>query len=150
MHSLLSFAWTLTRQTNFNRSRQNIAFSYSERIPVSFSWLFHSFSFFLLFYAIINFYKNYYYYYYYIILASSSMPYMTCMAILYITNGWFLARWLVNFCHQSAPVPRVSRKVRVHFEVSQGRQVNISRFFKNFSEHLLKIISFIEIWIDNH
>ena len=32
--------------TNFNLLRQNIVFSYSERIPVSFSWLFHSFSFF--------------------------------------------------------------------------------------------------------
>ena len=47
--------------TNFNLLRQNIVFSYSERIPVSFSWLFHSFSFFffLLFYVLINFYKNY-------------------------------------------------------------------------------------------
>ena len=60
LHSLLSFAWTLTRPTNFNLLRQNIVFSYSERIPVSFSWLFHSFSFFfLLFYVLINFYKNY-------------------------------------------------------------------------------------------
>ena len=30
----------------FNLLRQNIVFSYSERIPVSFSWLFHYFSFF--------------------------------------------------------------------------------------------------------
>ena len=61
LHSLLSFAWTLTRPTNFNLLRQNIVFSYSERIPVSFSWLFHYFSFFfLLFYVIINFYKNYF------------------------------------------------------------------------------------------
>ena len=43
--------------TNFNLFRQNIVFSYSERIPVSFSWLFHSF--FLLFYVLINFYKKY-------------------------------------------------------------------------------------------
>ena len=61
LHSLLSFAWTLTRPTNFNRLRQNIVFSYSERIPVSFSWLFHCFSFFfLLLYVIINIYKNYF------------------------------------------------------------------------------------------
>ena len=54
------FAWTLTRPTNFNLLRQNIVFSYSERIPVSFSWLFHYFSgFFLLLYVLINFYKNY-------------------------------------------------------------------------------------------
>ena len=43
------------------KKKKNIVFSYSERIPVSFSWLFHSFSFFffLLFYVLINFYKNY-------------------------------------------------------------------------------------------
>ena len=61
LHSLLSYAWTLTRPTNFNLLRQNIVFSYSERIPVSFSWLFHYFSFFFyffLFYVLINFYKN--------------------------------------------------------------------------------------------
>ena len=40
------FAWTLTHPTNFNLLRQDIVFSYSERIPVSFSWLFHYFSFF--------------------------------------------------------------------------------------------------------
>ena len=34
--------------TNFNLLRQNIVFSYSERIPVSFSWLFHYFSFFFV------------------------------------------------------------------------------------------------------
>ena len=61
LHSLLSFAWTLTRPTNFNLLRKNIVVSYSERIPVSFSWLFHCFSFFLLlFYVINNFYKNYF------------------------------------------------------------------------------------------
>ena len=42
-------AWTLTRPTNFNLLRQNIVFSYSERMTVSFSWLFHYFSFFFLF-----------------------------------------------------------------------------------------------------
>ena len=43
---VLSFAWTLTLPTNFNLLRQNIVFSYSESIRVSFSWLFHYFSFF--------------------------------------------------------------------------------------------------------
>ena len=58
LHSLLSFAWTLTRPTN--NLRQNIVFSCSEIIRVSFS-LFLYFSFlFLLFYVIINFYKNYF------------------------------------------------------------------------------------------
>ena len=53
---------SLTRPTNFNLLRQNIVFWYLERIPVSFSWLFHYFSFFLLllFYVIINFCKNYF------------------------------------------------------------------------------------------
>ena len=61
LHSLLSFAWTLTRPTNFNLLRQNIVFSHSERIPVSFSRLFHYFSFFcVLFYVVINFLKNYF------------------------------------------------------------------------------------------
>ena len=62
LHSLLSFAWILTRPINFNFLRQNIVFSYSERIPVSCSWLFHYFSVFLLllFYVIINFYKKYF------------------------------------------------------------------------------------------
>ena len=46
LHSLLSFAWTLTRPTNVNLLQQNIVFSYSEKIPVSFSWLFHYYSFF--------------------------------------------------------------------------------------------------------
>ena len=79
LHWLLSFAQTLTRPTNFNRLRQDgsIVFSYSQRIPVSFSWLFHYFSFFLvilrylliftkiilllLFYYIF-FHKNYFYF----------------------------------------------------------------------------------------
>ena len=42
-----------------NYSRQNIVFSYPEMIRVFFS-LFLSFSAFLLFYVIINFYKNYF------------------------------------------------------------------------------------------
>ena len=58
--SLITFICMNPHPTNFNLLRQNIVFSYSERIPVSFSWLFHSFSFFfLLFYVLINFYKNY-------------------------------------------------------------------------------------------
>ena len=64
--------------TNFNLLRKNIVVSYSERIPVSFSWLFHCFSFFLLlftliiiftkiillllFYYIYIFYENYFYF----------------------------------------------------------------------------------------
>ena len=51
LHSLLSFAFTLTRPTSFNLLRQNIVFSYSERIPVSFSWLFHYFSFFFCYFT---------------------------------------------------------------------------------------------------
>ena len=59
LHSLLSFAWTLTRPTNFNLLRQNIVFSYSDRIPVSFFLIISLFFvFFLLFYVLINFYKN--------------------------------------------------------------------------------------------
>ena len=61
LHSLLSFEWTLIRPANFNLLRQNIVFSYSERIPVSFSWLFHYVSFLcvcVLNYVIINFYKK--------------------------------------------------------------------------------------------
>ena len=54
LHSLLSFAWTLTHPTNFNLLRQNIVFSsYSERMPVSFSWLFHYFSFFLCYFTLL-------------------------------------------------------------------------------------------------
>ena len=54
LHSLLSFAWTLTHPTNFNLLRQNIVFSsYSERIPVSFSWFFHYFSFFLCYFTLL-------------------------------------------------------------------------------------------------
>ena len=48
--------------------RQNIVFSYSERIPVSFSWLFHDFSFF--FNVILRYYcflQKLFYYYYFII-----------------------------------------------------------------------------------
>ena len=52
-YSLLTFAWTLTRPTKFNRLRQNIVFSYSERIPVSFSWLFHYFSFFFCYFTLL-------------------------------------------------------------------------------------------------
>ena len=75
LHSLLTFAWTLTRPL----LRQNIVFSYSERIPVSFSWLFHYFSFFfcyftllliftkiillsLFYYIYISFHKDYFYF----------------------------------------------------------------------------------------
>ena len=74
LHSLLSFASTLTRPRNFNLLRQNDVFWYSERIPVSFSWLFHYFWVFfcyftflliftkiislLLFYSIFFFMKN--------------------------------------------------------------------------------------------
>ena len=68
LHLLLSFAWTLTRPANFNLLRQNIVFSYSERIPVSFSWLSHYYSFFfLLFYVLIKFLQKLFYYYYFII-----------------------------------------------------------------------------------
>ena len=64
--------------TNFNLLRQNIVFSYSERIPVSFSWLFHYFSFFfcyctlliiftkiilLLLFYFIFFHENYFYFF---------------------------------------------------------------------------------------
>ena len=45
-----------------NLLRQNIVFSYSERIPVSFSWLFNfiifRFFFLWLFYVLINFYEK--------------------------------------------------------------------------------------------
>ena len=53
LHSLLSFAWTLTSPTNFNLLRKNIVFSYSERIPVSSSWLFHYFSFFFCYFTLL-------------------------------------------------------------------------------------------------
>ena len=46
-------SWTLTRPTNFNLLRQNIVFSYSERIPVPFSWLFHYFSFFFCYFTLL-------------------------------------------------------------------------------------------------
>ena len=55
---LRSFAWTHTRLTNY--LRQNIVFSCSEIIRVSFSLFLYFLFLFLLFYAIINFYKNYY------------------------------------------------------------------------------------------
>ena len=53
LHSLLSFAWTLTRPTNFNLLRQNIVFSYSQRISVSFSWLIDYFSFFFCYFTLL-------------------------------------------------------------------------------------------------
>ena len=59
LHSLLSFAWTLTRPKNY--LRQNIGFSYSEMIRVSFSLFLVSFCFSLLFYFIIDVYKNYFF-----------------------------------------------------------------------------------------
>ena len=63
--SKLSFEWTLTRPTNFNLLRQNIVLSYSERIPVSFSWLL--FFFFFCYFTFINFLQKSFYYYYFII-----------------------------------------------------------------------------------
>ena len=61
LHLLLSFAWTLTRPTNFNSLRQNIVFSNSERILVSFSWLFYYFSFFFCYFTLLlTFTKNYF------------------------------------------------------------------------------------------
>ena len=54
LHSLLSFAWTLTRPTNY--SRQNIVFSYPEMIRVSFS-LFLSLSVFCYFTLLLIFMK---------------------------------------------------------------------------------------------
>ena len=54
LHSLLSFAWTLTRPTNY--WRQNIVFSYPEMIRVSFS-LFLSFSVFCYFTLLLAFIK---------------------------------------------------------------------------------------------
>ena len=56
--SKLSFEWTLTRPTNFNLLRQNIVLSYSERIPVSFSWLLLFFFFVIL--RLLIFYKNHF------------------------------------------------------------------------------------------
>ena len=53
LHSLLSFAWTLTRPTNFNLLRQNIVFSYSQRKSVSFSWLIDYFSFFFCYFTLL-------------------------------------------------------------------------------------------------
>ena len=62
-----SIFWRVSCDSRFSQKmalnllRQNIVFSRSERIPVSFSWLFHYFSFiFWLFYVLINFYKNYF------------------------------------------------------------------------------------------
>ena len=54
LHSLLSFAWTLTRPTNY--LRQNIVFSYPEMIRVSFS-LFLSLSVFCYFTLLLIFIK---------------------------------------------------------------------------------------------
>ena len=52
-HSLLSFAWTITRPTNY--LRQNTVFSHSEMIAVSFSYIISLFFvFFLLFYVILS------------------------------------------------------------------------------------------------
>ena len=68
LHSLLSFAWTLTRPTNY--WRQNIVFSYPEMIRVSFS-LFLSFSVFCYFTLLLAFIKIilllfiYFYYYFF-------------------------------------------------------------------------------------
>ena len=78
LHSLLSFAWTLTRPTKFNLLRQNIVFSYSQRVSVSFSWLIDYFSFFFCYFTLlliftkiillwlfyyIFFHENYFYYF---------------------------------------------------------------------------------------
>ena len=49
LHALLSFTWTITRPTNL--LRQNIVFSYSEMIPVSFSFFLY-FSFLCYFVVI--------------------------------------------------------------------------------------------------
>ena len=57
LRSLLSFAWTLTRPTNY--LRQNIVFSYPEMIRVSFSLLL-SFSFFCYFTLLLIFTKKYF------------------------------------------------------------------------------------------
>ena len=83
LHSLLSFEWALTRPKN--SLRQNIVFSYSEMIPVSFflSFFFVFMLCYVIYFAIINFCKNcflsivlllliiiiyyYYYKYYYLI-----------------------------------------------------------------------------------
>ena len=67
--SKLSFEWTLTRPTNFNLLRQNIVLSYSERIPVSFSWLLLLF-FCCCYFTFINFLQKSFYYYYFIIFFS--------------------------------------------------------------------------------
>ena len=70
LHSLLSFAWTLTRPTN--NLRQNIVFSCSQIIRVSFSlFLYFLFLIYYLFlqklfyyyYIIIIFYENYFYFF---------------------------------------------------------------------------------------
>ena len=45
---------TLTRPTNFNLLRQNIVFSYSERIPVFFFCFFHYFSFFFCYFTLLS------------------------------------------------------------------------------------------------
>ena len=78
LHSLLSFAWTLTRPTS--GLRQNIVFSYSEMIRVSFS-LFLYFSFFCCCYfkLLLIFTKNvllllYYYYFFMKIILIFSHP----------------------------------------------------------------------------
>ena len=47
--------------------RQNIVFSYSERIPVSLSWLFHYFSFFFCYFTLLLIFTKIIYYYYFII-----------------------------------------------------------------------------------
>ena len=54
LHSLLSFAWTLTHPTYL---RQNIVFSYSEMIPVSSSFFPIFFVFMLCYFVIIDFCK---------------------------------------------------------------------------------------------
>ena len=51
--SLITVIYMNPHPTNFNLLRQNIVFSYSERIPVSFSWLFHYFSFFFCYFKLL-------------------------------------------------------------------------------------------------
>ena len=126
LHSLLSFAWTLTRPTN--NLRQNIVFSCSETT----SFFFSISLFFVSFFVILRYYlflqKLFYYYYIIITFFMKIIFIFSCSGMFRnVPCSWFYRRPSSGCSNALVPLPRKG--------VDKTRNMEHSGTCRNIPEH---------------